>query len=72
MSESSEPAPPRLRRRHWLAAGGAIGAAAAAVAALPMIRDAAPVPTGQQPASEKRSGYEATQHVLRYYQTTRI
>lgn len=72
MSESSESSSPRLRRRHWLAAGGAIGAAAAAVAALPIIRDAAPVPTGPKPAPGKRSGYEVTEHVLRYYQTTRI
>ncbi|NDZ17877.1 formate dehydrogenase [Variovorax sp. WS11] len=49
-----------------------MGAAAATVAALPVIRDAAPPPTSPQPSSGKRGGYELTQHVLRYYQTTRV
>lgn len=72
MSELSDSPQPRFRRRQWLVAGGAIGAAAATVAALPVIRDAALPATSPQLSSGKRGGYELTQHVLRYYQTTRV
>ena len=72
MSVPTDSPQPRLRRRQWLAAGGTIGAAVATVAALPVIPDAMQAPTGPQPAAAKRSGYELTQHVLRYYQTARI
>lgn len=72
MSELSDSPQPRFRRRQWLAAGGAIGAAVATVAALPVIRNATPATTSPQPLARERGGYELTQHVLRYYQTTRI
>ncbi|WP_310626072.1 formate dehydrogenase [Limnohabitans sp.] len=51
---------------------GAAGAAAAAVTALPGI----PVPSAElnklPPAPENGGGYSLSEHVKRYYQTTRV
>ena len=69
MSERPNPA----RRRQLIAGAGTVGALAAGAALLP---------TSQQPASQAsqagkpapadaQSGYQVTQHVLRYYQTAR-
>lgn len=64
---------PGLSRRRWFAGAGTIGAVAAVAAALPatglVARDAA----SAEPAEpEPGSGYRLTEHVRRYYQTTRI
>jgi len=62
---------PTLSRRHVFAGAGAAGAMAAAVAMLPR----AVQPTGATPSpgkADKQGGYRVTQHVLRYYQTTKV
>lgn len=74
MNASSKTQDTRLSRRHAVAGAGAVGALAAAAAALPLVRpeagtgvaDAVPQADGGKP------GYQVTQHVLRYYETTRI
>jgi hypothetical protein len=61
-----------LARRKLFAAGGTVGALAAAAAALPLVRgEADPVATTPAPESNE-GGYRVTAHVLRYYETTRV
>jgi hypothetical protein len=65
---------PFLSRRRAMAAGGTVGALAAAAAALPLVKPA-PQAEGSataQPAPEKGGGYQLTAHVQHYYDTTRI
>ena len=64
---------PQLNRRYALAGAGTAGALAAAAVALP-IRPGAPAPTAAAggTASDDHGRYQETQHVLRYYQTTRV
>ena len=64
--------PHPLKRRGLIFGAGAAGAAAIAVTALPLAR--APVATAASgsAAAAENGGYQLTQHVLRYYQTTRI
>jgi hypothetical protein len=62
-----------LSRRRVFAAGGTVGALAAAAAVLPLTK--APLPTeaaAAKPAPEKGGGYQLTAHVQQYYDTTRI
>jgi hypothetical protein len=62
-----------LSRRTVFAAGGTVGALAAAAAALPIARRAEPAPTVADKSEANTSGgYQETPHVLRYYQTTRV
>jgi hypothetical protein len=60
-----------LSRRHVFAAAGAAGALATAAAVLPGLRAGAPA-AAPKVAADKADGYQATQHVLRYYQTARV
>ena len=60
----------RLSRRNFLLAAGAATAATAAAAIATRAGPAgAPVPAGGKPA---KKGYQASAHVGRYYQTTKI
>lgn len=68
MSESN----PKLSRRRVFAGAGTAGALAAAAVALPALRQAESADGAAKPASEQGSGYRLSEHVLRYYQTTRI
>jgi hypothetical protein len=57
------------RRNFLLAAGlGSAGVAAAVVTAAKRTGDA----PGALPAVDKPSGYRASAHVLKYYQTTKV
>ena len=64
----------RLSRRHVVAGAGTVGALAAAAAALPL----ATTPTDKKtvasakPQAEPQDGYQLTDHVKRYYQTTKV
>ena len=73
MKRTDQADTPSLTRRRVFAAGGTVGALAAAAAALPLVRGtevagAAPL----RAVPEKGGGYQETQHVLQYYQTTRV
>jgi hypothetical protein len=60
-------------RRNLLAGAGAAGAAVVAVSAVPLARQAtAPVAAAPLTAASEQGGYQATAHVLRYYQTARV
>ena len=65
---------PGLSRRRWFAGAGTIGAVAAVAAALPATGLVASAePAEPEPAEpEPGTGYRLTEHVRRYYQTTRI
>jgi len=65
---------PALHRRKLLGAAGTTGALAAAAALLARRRDADPAvaDAASQQAPEQRSGYQLTEHVQRYYQTTKV
>lgn len=61
-------------RRALLAGAGTAGALAAAATALPVMQQAgAPAPSGDaKPLSDTSAGYRLTEHVKRYYASTRI
>lgn len=62
-----------ISRRKALAGAGTAGALAAAAAVLPIgPRSAEPVVAAKQPEPDANGGYQLTEHVKRYYQTTRV
>lgn len=61
----------KLSRRRVFAGAGTAGALAAAAAVLPTAQQPVPVDAKSAPP-EPKEGYRVTQHVLRYYETTRI
>jgi len=61
----------QLSRRQAVASAGAVGALAAAVSVLPVTPQVAATPEQRAPSGDKR-GYQASPHVLRYYETTRV
>lgn len=68
----SEKQSPSLNRRRIFAAGGTVGALAAAAAVLPLSSKQAPAPEAAKPAPEKGGGYQLTAHVQQYYDTARV
>jgi hypothetical protein len=60
----------KLSRRTWFAGAGTIGTAAVAARLLPGVQAVA-APTEVRPPPEKGGGYQLTDHVRRYYETTR-
>jgi hypothetical protein len=62
---------PKASRRGFFAGAATVGAAAAAVATLPKL---SPTESTEQPklAPTKGGGYSLSEHVKRYYQTTRV
>ena len=71
-TELSSAAASPLTRRNLVAGAGAVGAAAAAVALLPVAPTAAPVVAGQAVADTSAEGYRLSEHVQRYYETARV
>ena len=67
-SKSTSP----LKRRGLILGAGVAGAAAIAVKALPVATAPATVAAAKAAVATEKGGYQLTQHVLRYYQTTRI
>jgi hypothetical protein len=62
-----------LSRRRLFAGAGTAGGLAAAAVALPALKSTNPaVAVTTKPAPDKGGGYQVTQHVLDYYQTTRV
>lgn len=59
------------RRRSLLLGAGAAGAAVIAAKTLPIAPVEAAAPTAKA-APEAGGGYQLTQHVLRYYETTKV
>lgn len=64
---------PKPSRRSFFFGAAATGAAAAAVLALPGMKPAPEaVVAPPRPAPEKGGGYSLSEHVQRYYKTTRV
>jgi hypothetical protein len=61
-----------LSRRRVFAGAGTVGALAAAAAVLPLSRQTQAVAAAQPVVDDDQGRYQATQHVLRYYQTTKV
>ncbi len=61
-----------LDRRTMLAGAGTVGALAAAAAVLPTGQSAPPQQANAAPVPDTAAGYRLTEHVKRYYATTRI
>ena len=67
----AEPTPPALSRRTLFAGAGTVGALAAAAAVMPGTKSVPAVAASAADAAEG-DGYRLTEHVKRYYQTTRV
>ena len=64
---------PQVTRRRVFAGAGAVGALGVAAAALPLSPSAAPEALADAaPKDDEHGRYQATPHVLRYYQTARV
>ena len=62
-----------LSRRTLFAGAGTATALAAVATVLPRVAEQAPAATEQlQPLPERGGGYQLSEHVKRYYKTTRI
>lgn len=68
MSESKRPL---IDRRRVFAGAGTVGALAAAAAVMPVFKATEPVAAQVKP-TDGGGGYQLTEHVKRYYETTRI
>ena len=62
----------KLNRRTLFAGAATTGAVAAAASLLPAVKDVAQVPDQARQPPERGGGYELSEHVKRYYQTTRL
>jgi hypothetical protein len=62
---------PVINRRRLFAGAGVAGAAAAAAVVLKPAVPAQPVPSAATD-EDRAGGYRVTEHVLRYYRTTRV
>jgi hypothetical protein len=63
---------PKLSRRTVFAGAGTAGALAAVAAVIPKAPAEAVATAAEKVADAQATGYQETQHVLRYYETTRI
>jgi uncharacterized phage protein gp47/JayE len=67
------PADSKLSRRTLFAGAGTVGALAAAASLVPGAHDlAAETAALPKPAPERGGGYALSEHVKRYYKTTRL
>ena len=62
----------RRSRRVLLAGAGTAGAVAAVASALPLVQPQAPAAEVPRQPPERGGGYVLSEHVKRYYRTTRL
>lgn len=62
----------KLSRRTLFAGAGTVGAFAAAASLVPAVRETAPEPAALPEPPERGGGYALSEHVKRYYRTTRL
>ena len=70
--EPAAVAPPLKRRGVLLGTGVAVAAGVAAAVASRTLQSASPEPAAAAKQDESGDGYRLSQHVLRYYETTRV
>ncbi len=63
---------PALSRRSLFAGAATVGAVAAATSVLPTAIQGVPQAAPALPKPERGGGYTLSEHVKRYYQTTRV
>ncbi len=68
MTQSTRP----VSRRTLFAGAGTAGALAAAASLLPSVRETDAAPATPKAPPEKGGGYHLSEHVQRYFKTTRI
>lgn len=69
----TQPQSPALNRRRLFAGAGAVGAVAAVAAVTPKVAVPEPaVATAVSQPPARGGGYTVSEHVQRYYQTTRV
>lgn len=61
-----------LSRRRWFAGAGAVGAVAAVAAVAPKAVVQTEAAQAPAPGARPGGGYRLSEHVKRYYQTTRV
>ena len=66
------PSASSTKRRGLLLGAGVAGAAALAARALPTAPAEAVAAPAAKTTGETKAGYQLTQHVLRYYETTKV
>ena len=64
--------PVKLSRRTLFVGAGTVGAVATVATVLPSVQPAAPAPQEARKAPANGGGYQLSEHVKRYYQTTRV
>jgi hypothetical protein len=69
--DASAPSAPHSKRRQLVVGAGVAAGAALAAAALKQRVEAPPVLAAGKPDATQTAGYRLTDHVLRYYETTR-
>jgi hypothetical protein len=62
----------KVSRRTLFAGAATTGAVAAAATLLPAVQEAAEAPLQAKEPPQRGGGYELSEHVKRYYQTTRL
>lgn len=62
----------KLSRRRVFAGAGTVGALAAAAAVLPIAKPDEGTARGDAGKAERSTGYRLTEHIQRYYQTTKV
>ena len=66
------PSPAKLSRRTMFAGAGAVGAVAVVASVLSRSPDADAVPQAAKAKPSRGGGYSLSEHVKRYYKTTRV
>ena len=63
---------PAMSRRTLFAGAATVGAVAAAASVMPAVRQSAEAPATQPEPPQRGGGYHLSEHVRRYFQTTRL
>ena len=63
---------PAMSRRTLFAGAATVGAVAAAASVMPAVRPSAEAPAVKPEPPERGGGYQLSEHVRRYFQTTRL
>jgi hypothetical protein len=71
-ADMSKTPTPHLSRRRVFAGAGTVGALAAAAAVLPLGKPATQAAAEPKAAPDPTGGYQLTEHVKRYYETTKV
>ncbi|HZF81110.1 MAG TPA: formate dehydrogenase [Rubrivivax sp.] len=71
-TETSSTVASPLTRRNLVAGAGAVGAAAAGAALLPVQPTVVPAATASAVGDKSAEGYRLSEHVQRYYETARV